>query len=51
MVHLNLLENRGFTFNRVIVGPEHALVKLTNMIPGVEIDVVGAGDHLHFLDA
>ena len=50
MVHLNLLENRGFKCNRIIVDPERALVKLRNMIPGAEIDLVGAGDHLNLID-
>ena len=48
--HINLLENREFSCNKVIVDPEKGLVGLVNKIPGVEIDVVGAGDHLPLVD-
>ena len=48
--HINLLENRRFSCNKVIVDPEKELVGLVNEIPGVEIDVVGTGDHLPLVD-
>ena len=50
MGHIKLLENRGFPCNKVIVDSERGLVGLVNRIPGVEIDVVGAGDHLPLVD-
>ena len=50
MGHIHLLENRGFPCNKVIVDPERGLVGLANKIHGVEIDVVGAGDHLPLVD-
>ena len=47
MEHINLLKNRGVSCNKVIVNPEHGLISLKNKISGVEVDAVGAREHLH----
>ena len=36
--------------SRVELNPERGLLSLKNKFPGIEIDVVGAGDHLPNID-
>ena len=48
--HINLLENRGFLVRMVVVDPERALAALRGKIPGVHIDVLGAGDKMLEVD-
>ena len=49
--HLNLLESHGFKGVRVIIDPQKGLMALRNKMGDVEMDPVGAGDHLHVVDA
>ena len=46
MSQIHLLGTRGFSVTWVITDLEGGLVALKDKIPGVVIDVVGAGDHL-----
>jgi len=48
---LNLLRSYGFDADMVAVDPQKALAGLKGSFPGVEIDPVGAGDHLPKVDA
>ena len=41
----------SFDCDHVIMDPEKELIELNNMIPGVRIDAVDTGDHLHLVDA
>jgi hypothetical protein len=49
--HINTLRSRGFEPRRVLVDPHSPLVKLRGSYPGVEVDPVGAGDHLDKIDS
>ena len=51
MAQVKMLQLRGFTVDRLMVDPERYLLALENKIPGLFIDPVGAGDHLHKVDA
>lgn len=48
---INLLRSFGFDVNYVQVDPLRALANLKGSFPGVEVDAVGAGDHLPKVDA
>ena len=48
---IKILDSRGFSVNRIITNPEKGLLALRGKIPGVNIDPVGAGDHLNKVDA
>ena len=45
--HINLLDSHGFKGARVIIDPQRGLIALKGKMGDVEIDPVGAGDHLH----
>jgi len=49
--HINTLRSRGFKPRRVLVDPHSSLVKLIGSYPGIEIDPVGAGNHLDKIDS
>lgn len=51
MSHVELSRSRSFDVERVEVDPQRGLVRLKNKIDGIEIDIVGAGDHLPRVDA
>ena len=50
VVRVKMLQNRGFECNKVIVDHKRGLVALGNRIPGVEVDAICAGDHVHLVD-
>ena len=49
--HINLLDSHGFKAKRVIIDPQRGLIALKGKMGDVEIDPVGAGDHLHVVDS
>jgi hypothetical protein len=48
---VNLIRSRGFKPTVCYLDPQPGFVPLVGQIPGVEIDVCGAGDHLDKIDA
>ena len=49
--HVNLLNSHGFKVRRVIVDPQRGFTSIEGVSGGVELDIVGAGDHLNKVDA
>jgi hypothetical protein len=47
---INLVKSRGFEVRRLRIEPQASMKALTGRLPGVEVDVTGAGDHLDILD-
>jgi len=48
--HLSSLNAKGFVVKKITVDPQSSLVAMRDRIPGVTVDVVGAGDHLPAID-
>ena len=51
MTHIELLQSKDFVVSRVELDQERGLLALKNKFYGIEIDVVGAGNHLLNIDA
>jgi hypothetical protein len=49
-IHLSTLQSRGFNATLVHLDPQPGFSALDSHIPGVEIDICGAGDHMKRLD-
>ena len=48
--HISTIQNRGFNPTIVHLDPERGFTALESAVPGVEVDVSGAGDHMAKLD-
>jgi hypothetical protein len=48
--HVSMLQNRGFLPTTIYADPQSGMKNLVCAIPGIEIDISGAGDHMDLLD-
>jgi hypothetical protein len=48
---VNTIRSRGFEPTTIYLDPQSAFVPLQGQIPGVEVDIGGAGDHMDKIDA
>ena len=51
MSHVSLLDSHGFRVTRIITDPQKGMESLRGKLGPVELDIVGAGDHLNKVDA
>ena len=49
--HITLLDSNGFRVTRIITDPQRGMANLRGKLGPVELDIVGAGDHLNKVDA